>query len=72
MRKFTVALRKNDSKSIQFLVNINEQSMYRSCMNVPKQKVAEYHGYEVLVIWDSEYKSDKEGTIQKCLDFLQK
>ena len=37
-----------------------------------KQKVAEYHGYEVLVIWDSEYKSDKEGTIQKCLDFLQK
>ena len=27
-------------------------------------------GYTVLVIWESEYKQDKEGTIKKCLNFL--
>jgi len=27
-------------------------------------------GFEVLTIWDSEYKKDKIGTLQKCLDFL--
>lgn len=27
-------------------------------------------GYEVLIIWESDYKKDKQGTIQKCLEFL--
>lgn len=27
-------------------------------------------GYDVLVVWEHDYKKDKEGTIQKCLDFL--
>jgi G:T-mismatch repair DNA endonuclease (very short patch repair protein)/uncharacterized C2H2 Zn-finger protein len=27
-------------------------------------------GYEVLVIWESDYKKDKETTIQKCIEFL--
>ena len=27
-------------------------------------------GFDVLTIWDSEYKKDKKGTLQKCLDFL--
>lgn len=27
--------------------------------------------YDVLVIWESEYKSDKNGTLLKCLDFLR-
>jgi hypothetical protein len=27
-------------------------------------------GYDVLVIWDSEYRKDPESTLQKCLNFL--
>lgn len=27
-------------------------------------------GFSVFTIWDSEYRKDKEKTIQKCLDFL--
>lgn len=28
-------------------------------------------GFEVLVIWESDYRKDKQGTIQKCLNFLK-
>lgn len=28
-------------------------------------------GYEVLVIWESEYKNNKDRVIQRCKDFLQ-
>jgi hypothetical protein len=35
-----------------------------------KLDVAKSHGFEVLVIWDSEYRKNKKETIQKCLDFL--
>lgn len=27
-------------------------------------------GYDILIIWESEYKLNKEETIQKCIDFL--
>lgn len=35
-----------------------------------KIKVAKDRGFDVLVIWDSEYKSRPEFTLNKCLDFL--
>lgn len=35
-----------------------------------KIKIAEEKGFKVLVIWESEYKKDKEQTVQKCLNFL--
>lgn len=35
-----------------------------------KLKEANIRGYEVLVIWDSEYKKDKEKVIQNCINFL--
>ncbi len=35
-----------------------------------KIRIANENGFEVLTIWDSEYKKDKIGTLQKCLDFL--
>lgn len=35
-----------------------------------KINCAKSFGYDVLVIWESEYNKDKEGTIQKCIDFL--
>jgi len=27
-------------------------------------------GYQVLVIWENEYKNNKDATIQKCIDFI--
>lgn len=29
-------------------------------------------GCDVLIIWESEYKKDKQKTIQKCIDFINK
>jgi hypothetical protein len=29
-------------------------------------------GYEILIIWENEYKQNKEKTIQKCIDFINK
>ena len=37
-----------------------------------KIKTANDEGFDVLTIWDSEYKKNKMETIQKCLDFLNK
>lgn len=37
-----------------------------------KIKIAEDHGYEILIIWDSEYRwGNKEKVIKKCLNFLK-
>lgn len=33
---------------------------------------AKEYGYDILIIWESDYNKDKEGTIQKCIDFLTK
>lgn len=35
-----------------------------------KINTAKYQGYNVLVIWENEYKTNKEETINKCIDFL--
>lgn len=35
-----------------------------------KHNTAKEHGFGVLIVWDSEYKSNKELTIKKCVDFL--
>lgn len=36
-----------------------------------KKHSAEEEGFEVLVIWDSEYRKNKKETLKKCLDFLK-
>ena len=36
-----------------------------------KNDVALENGFDVLTIWDSEYRRDKNKTIEKCLDFLK-
>ena len=40
--------------------------------NYDKEKLnfAKTLGYDVLVIWESEYKSDKKSTLDKCKTFL--
>jgi len=35
-----------------------------------KIELAESQGYEVLVIWENDYKKNKEETIKKCINFL--
>lgn len=35
-----------------------------------KVQLAESHGYEVLVVWESEYKENLDHIINKCLNFL--
>jgi len=37
-----------------------------------KIKIAKENGYDVMVVWDREYKKDKEGILQKCINFLNK
>ena len=35
-----------------------------------KKTCAENNGYKVLVIWEYDYKQNKEDVIKKCIDFL--
>ena len=35
-----------------------------------KQKIITDNGYDLLVVWEHDYKWNKESTIQKCKDFL--
>lgn len=37
-----------------------------------KELVANEEGFEILTIWDSEYKKNKQDTLNKCLLFLNK
>ena len=36
-----------------------------------KKRIAEQHGYEVFVVWESDYKNDKEKVIKECINFLK-
>lgn len=40
------------------------------CLDSVKIDYAKSLGYEVLVIWETEFKADKEGTIDRCIKFL--
>ena len=35
-----------------------------------KLECAKRNGYEVLIIWESEWVENEEGVIKKCIDFL--
>ena len=35
-----------------------------------KIQYAESQGYEVLVVWESDFKINKEDVIKKCIQFL--
>ena len=36
-----------------------------------RKKLIENKGCEVLVVWEYDYKKNKEKIIQKCVDFLK-
>jgi negative regulator of genetic competence, sporulation and motility len=52
-----------------FRKNITAEEMWLK--DAEKIRIAEENGFEVLTIWDSEYKKDKKTTLQKCLNFLE-
>lgn len=52
-----------------FRKNITSEDIWKK--DEIKVKLANKHSFEVLVIWDSEYKNNKEEVIKKCLKFLK-
>jgi hypothetical protein len=36
-----------------------------------KQNLAILKGYQILIVWHSEYEKDKQSILQKCFDFLK-
>ena len=56
-----------------FRKNITSSDIWKK--DEAKLKAANDNGFEILVIWDSEFrkksKQDKEKVIQKCIDFLK-
>jgi len=52
-----------------FRKNITSEDIWKK--DDIKIKLANKHKYDVLIIWDSEYKKDKEKVIKKCLNFLK-
>ena len=35
-----------------------------------KLECANFYGYDVLYIWEHDYRNNKQETLQKCIDFL--
>jgi hypothetical protein len=53
-----------------FRKNITSEEIWKK--DNDKKEIAELNGFEVLTIWDIEYKKEKQKTIEKCLMFLNK
>ena len=53
-------INKTNKKSAQFIWDSDKH----------KYEIAKSRGFEVLVIWESEYKQDPINTINKCIQFL--
>jgi hypothetical protein len=58
---------KNDRPN-PFRKNITAEEMWQK--DVEKIKIANDAGFEVLTIWDSEYRRQKEETLKKCKNYL--
>ena len=52
-----------------FRKNVTSEDIWKK--DGVKLKLANKHKFDVLVIWDSEYKKDKEKVIKKCIKFLK-
>ena len=44
--------------------------MMQEIYDKAKKEKAEEHGYQVLVVWESEWAKNPEAVINKCKDFL--
>lgn len=36
-----------------------------------KQETAKSKGYQIMIIWDSEYRQNENLALQKCIDFIK-
>jgi hypothetical protein len=52
-----------------FRKNVTSEDIWKK--DDVKLKLANKYKFDVLVIWDSEYKKDKEKVIKKCIKFLK-
>jgi len=54
-------------------LNLRKQMYAYEIWNYDKIKIykAKNEGYEVLIIWENEYKQNKEKVIQQCINFLK-
>lgn len=63
---------KSDDNPHPFRKNVTAEEIWEKDLN--KIKAAEDNGYQVLLIWDSEYRykgsENRELVIQKCINFL--
>jgi len=79
-------IRENGKKVIEFLgdywhANPKKYEDEYMVKNVPAREIwkrdasriadLEAAGYEVLVVWGTDYKNDPEAVVQKCIDFLK-
>lgn len=60
---------KHDDKPHPFLKDICAKDIWNK--DNEKMLEAKSQGYDVLYIWDSEYKNNPEYILKKCLDFLK-
>ena len=61
-------LYESDDNPHPFRKNLTSQDIWDKDSN--KFNIASKNGYEILTIWDSEFKKNKNHTINKCLHFL--
>jgi len=65
----------NDIPLKQFKKTFTNRSDWTSQMlwdyDKSKKALAESNGYDVFVVWESEWKKDKENTLRKCKEFLE-
>lgn len=59
----------SDDKPNPFRKDLSAQDIWDR--DIRKTLIANNDGFEVFVVWDSEYKKNKEGVINKCKKFLE-
>lgn len=57
-------------KADEIMPMLNITAHEKWALDEKKIQLAKLHGYEVLVIWESDYKKEPNVVIKKCIDFL--
>lgn len=60
----------NKYASDYFNKSLNMAAVKKWEIDKLKKETAKLYGYDVLVVWEAEYKNDPENTINKCINFL--
>lgn len=60
-----------DFKVLFFNKSIQETAGEKWKIDNEKINLIEKEGYEVLIVWESEYHQNHKETIQKCINFIR-